>query len=124
MNRPACKNSSVKFFLTRLEAVFYRLRQFGLKLHPEKCLAPWSHGLCKWSGKRLIQNQGSRRLSNTKQPREQFASFSVLHHMYVKGFAQIAKPLNGLLVKGFATGSTKQEQEYHRPMDASASGCV
>ena len=38
------------FVTTRLEAVFHRLRQFGLKLHPENCLIPWSHGLCKWSG--------------------------------------------------------------------------
>ena len=41
---------------------------------------------------------------------------------YVEGFAKIAKSLNCLL----ATGSTKpkEEQEYHRPMDARVSGCV
>ena len=123
-------SSSFKEHLERLEVVFKRLRQHGLKLKPKKCY--FFRKECKYLG-HVVSAKGiatdpakTEAIGGWKQPQTEkqlraFLGISGYYRKFVKRFSQIAAPLHALLTKrGCKKGaawrrpSSSQQQDFRQ----------
>ena len=103
-----CYASSFKDHLSRLETIFKRLREVGLRLNPEKCSfcqdsvlflghIVSSEGIRTDPGKiRAVQDFPT---PTTLSQVRSFLGLAGYYRRFVKGFAQMARPLHDLCAK-------------------------
>jgi transposase InsO family protein len=93
--------------LQRLEAVFKKLREYGLKLSPKKC--QFFKEKVKYIGHIVSENgiepdpDKIKKIVDWERPTDvskvrQFLGFAGYYRKFVKDFAKIARPLNDLLI--------------------------
>ena len=108
--------------LERLQVVFDRLREVGLKLNPKKCqLARSSVEYLGYtvSGSGISTSEGKiSSVRNWKTPRtlrelRSFLGFASYYRRFVNGFAKLALPLNRLVSTTYQKGGEKKRKSKH-----------
>lgn len=111
--------------LERLQVVFDRLRDVGLKLNPKKCTLARSRveylgytvsgaGIATSEGK--INAVSSWPTPRTLRELRSFLGFASYYRRFVDGFAKIAQPLNRLVSTTYQKGGEKKRKSKHVPI--------
>ena len=108
--------------LERLQVVFDRLREVGLKLNPKKCQLARSSveyigytvsgsGISTSEGK--ISSGRNWQTPRTLRELRSFLGFANYYRRFVNGFAKLALPLNRLVSTTYQKGGEKKRRSKH-----------